>query len=79
MYTVKKFKPMDTFKSESGFEYGGYDCGSTVYAVINENGECLHRPDFRGKMHTHFYSTKKMAQKIADAFNMKEGYIEKAY
>lgn len=69
MYTVKKFKPLDTFKDETGFEYGGYEFGSTVYAVVNEQGICLHRKDWQGKGFTHFYSTKKKAQRIADAFN----------
>ena len=73
MYIVKRFKPTDVFRDEEGFEFGGYPSGSTVYAVINEYGKVLRRKDYFGNWQTHFYSSKKRAQGIADVFNMKEG------
>lgn len=72
MYTVKRFKGIEEFTSESGAVYGGYELGSTVYAVVNEEGKCLCRQDYFGTWRTHFYSTKKQAQRIADVFNGKD-------
>ena len=69
MYTVKRFKPMDVFYTEDGTEYGGYETGSTVYAVVNEDGKVLYRQDYFGIWKTHFYSSKRRAQKVADIFN----------
>ena len=71
MITVKRFKPMDEFVTENGDHYGGYETGSTVYAVVNKSGEVLHRQTAFGDWKTHFYSSKKRAMAIADIFNGK--------